>query len=157
MDTDSKRRGAPDPQDPRPAVFAAGAVPVPNWFFDQLMPRVSQRYFAVLLVVWRNTIGRRRRRNHIALSQIRRGARVSKDTARSALRFWEQAGLLRRTGRCGLRGTHEWEALAEAGSQQVVERLVAAGQPLGRKRRMGLPRRVARPGLQRASRRPLYR
>lgn len=109
----AKRLKNPAPDDPRPAIFARGAVPIPNSLLDQWLPRAPHRYFAVLLLVLRKTVGFRKCRDFIALSQITAGAGVSRQTARRALRFWQQNGILRCTGRCGIRGVRQWEVCLE--------------------------------------------
>lgn len=87
------------------------------------MPRVSLHFFAVLLFVWRKTVGFGKCRDYISRSQMVAGTGLHKDTVRAALDYWSKAGLCRRGPRCGLRGTYEWEVFPQADGERVMPRL----------------------------------
>jgi len=99
------------------------SVQVPNFFFDAIMPVARPADFKILLFIWRKTVGWNKRKDFISITQIRRGARVCREKAISAPRFWEAVGLIRRTGRSGIRGTTQYEIVLNYDREGVVSRL----------------------------------
>lgn len=100
-----------------------GWTQIPNCFIDKVMPLVTPEYFKVLIFIWRKTVGWRKDRDAISNSQIQKGAGVCRDTAISAVRFWETVGLIQRLGRNGLRGTCEYAVNNSFDEEEVAGRL----------------------------------
>jgi hypothetical protein len=87
------------------------------------MPVVSHAEFKVLLFIWRKIAGWGKRKDYISLTQIQKGAGVCRETAISAPLFWVRAGLLRKLGRSGIRGTVLFELVTEYDEQAVISAL----------------------------------
>jgi hypothetical protein len=96
------------------------STPVPNFFFDVLMPIAPRAFFDVLLFIWRKTVGWDKERDFLSLSQIQKGASVSRGIAVDAIRFWKSAGLVIRGDRHGLRGTIEYRVLLDYDREAVT-------------------------------------
>ena len=111
-----------NPEEPRRRVLRE-SVPVPNFFFDEVMPRVKPLYFCVLLFIWRKTVGWNKEQDWIALSQIQSGVGVCRNAVLGALRLWREVGLLRRAGRLGIRGTVTWGVVLDYDKTAVISRL----------------------------------
>jgi hypothetical protein len=99
------------------------STPVPNFFFDKIMPRVPHAEFKVLLFIWRKTVGWQKDRDFVSLTQIERGAGVCRDVAISGTRLCEKLGLCAKRGRSGYRGTSEYEVSPALDKQYVINRL----------------------------------
>ena len=61
------------------------STPLPNFFLDHVMPLISATAWKVLCFVWRKTVGWNKRKDHISLSQISKGAGIGRDSAIEAL------------------------------------------------------------------------
>lgn len=73
------------------------STPLPNFFVDVIMPRVRPADFAVLLFIWRKTIGWNKLEDCIPLSQMQRGTGRGRARLLRSLRLWEALGLIERT------------------------------------------------------------
>lgn len=110
--------------------FPKNSFPLPNFFVDRILPLVSAKYFAVLLFCWRLTIGWGKSRDFISLGRVQRGVGISRGCAVQALRFWEKVGLLRKTGRSGIRGTVEFEILTDYDPDALTSLVAELVKPL---------------------------
>jgi hypothetical protein len=99
------------------------STPVPNFFFDKIMPRVPHAEFKVLLLIWRKTVGWQKDRDFVSLTQIERGAGVCRDVAISGARLCVKLGLCAKRCRSGYRGTNEYEISPVVDKQDVINRL----------------------------------
>jgi hypothetical protein len=103
------------------------STPVPNFFFDKLMPLFPHAQFKVLLFLWRKTVGWQKERDILSLSQIERGAGVCRDVAISGVRLLQELGLFTKNSTSHYRGSNEFKIIADYEKQQVIgqlERLV---------------------------------
>ncbi len=112
--------------------YQNGYTAIPNFFFDEMMPRVAAEDLKVLLFIWRKTWGWQKRRDFISLTQIQQGARVCRHKALSGVRLWESVGLLRRTGRSGIRGIVEYEIVLDCVPKVLTSALDALVSPMNR-------------------------
>ena len=92
---------------------------IPNVILDHFMPRLGGEDFKVLVFLFRKTLGWRKRRDRLSLSQIQRGAGVSRHKAIDATRLFERLGLIAKR-RSGYRGTNEYEPVLTLTGDQVV-------------------------------------
>ena len=103
---------APDADTSRPkrsvrTIFVKNSSPVPNWFFDEVLPdsNVPHATRSVLLFLLRKTVGWSNRVEDLSLSEIERGASVSRHVAIHAVRvICECWGLFRKSR--GVKGQH---------------------------------------------------
>jgi hypothetical protein len=104
------------------------STPLPNFFLDIVMPLIPATAWKVLCFVWRKTVGWNKWRDHISLSQISKGCGVGRDAAIKALGCdGALAGLVRKVGRTGIRGTIAYEPILDYDKAEVtswLERLV---------------------------------
>lgn len=114
---------AAEPTRARQAAMERYYVPVHNFFFDQVMPRVSGNEFKVLLFIWRKTVGFDHWEDWISLSQIEQGTGLCRDTVLDALDFWVETGLVRRLGRRGIRGVIAYAPTIRYNREAVLQRL----------------------------------
>lgn len=135
-----------EPHTPR-SIVAGGFCRVPNIFLDKVMPVVRPCEFKVLLFVWRRIDGWGKLRDKISLTQIQRGARVSRKVAVTAVRFWEQVGFFRRTGRSGIRGTVEYEIVPHFDRDVVISVLTELVHPGNRLKKYPSTSAVCDPSL----------
>lgn len=122
----------------RQAAMERYFVPVHNFFFDTVMPRVSGNQFKVLLFVWRKTVGFDRWEDWISLSQIEQGTGLCRDTVLDALDFWEGTGLVRRLGRRGIRGVIAYASAIRYEEAAVLARLPAVVERTDRSKESAL-------------------
>ena len=102
------------PDGPPPATtdpFAAGAVPIPNTLFDAMLPTLKDTELRVLLIVLRQTIGRR----------DKQGRAKSRD-------WLSHAQLVKRTGRGSDAVSSAIAALVRRG---LIQTETSTGTPLG--------------------------
>jgi hypothetical protein len=65
---------------------------VDNFALDVVMPLVSSKYpkyFQILMVIQRKTVGWGKAGDYISLTQFMKGSGASRDTVVSALAFWD--------------------------------------------------------------------
>src|SRR5579863_390651 len=70
---------------------------LPNSVVDGLMHCVSAYKFAILMAIWRQTVGYGTDEARLSLTTIQRLTGVSRECALGGLRFWVKAGLITRT------------------------------------------------------------
>jgi hypothetical protein len=97
------------------------STPVPNFFFDDLLPVLPETTFRVLMFLWRKTIGWNKEKDFVSLSQIQRGTGVCRRHAVAGTRLLEACGLFSRS-KSGLRGTICF-AVSDFDPHDVVEKL----------------------------------
>lgn len=71
-------------------------IAAPRWIFDEVLPvnGLPAPFFRVLLFLVRKTIGWQKVSDFISLSQIERGANVSRRYAQAGLTFWTDIGVV---------------------------------------------------------------
>jgi hypothetical protein len=103
-----------------------GYTPLFNFLLDVVMPLVSvkyPKYFQVLLVIWRKTVGWGKAGDFISLTQFQRESGSSRDTVICALALWSKVGLIRRGEKRGIRGTVFVEVLLDYDEGDVTSRI----------------------------------
>ena len=115
------RRTAPNVR----AALLPNSTPVPNFFFDTVMPHVPHASFKVLLFIWRKTIGWQKESDLVSLSQIQRGAGVCRDVAIAAAQFWVRIGLCRKKRGAGYRGVNEYTVIPDFDKEEATKMIGA--------------------------------
>lgn len=121
----------------RPALLLIpNSTQIPNVILDHFMPRLGGEDFKVLLFLFRKTLGWRKRRDRLSLTQIQRGAGVSRHKAIDATRLFERLGLIAKR-RSGYRGTNEYEPVLTLSGDQVASIVSALDALVRRAHRSG--------------------
>ena len=118
-----RNRGAAAEDGTRNEVIKLGWwMPVRNFLVDEVMQRLNGGQFKVFMCVWRQTVGRNRVKDCLALSQIQEMTGLgSRKRVVESVRFLVQAGLIERAGRT--RDGNVYRMAWECPPEVVVERL----------------------------------
>lgn len=110
----------------------ADFVQIPRWLLDEFLPinGLPAPYFRVILFLIRKLLGWGRREDFIPLTQIERGACVTRRLACEALRFWTEVGVLEVSpiGKRGMNNVRLAGHLSVADAKRRIHAWISARQ-----------------------------
>jgi hypothetical protein len=118
---------------PQGTLKSRGFTPIDNFVLDVVIPLVARKhpkYPNILTAVIRKTVGWGKQADWISLSQLQRASGAGRKCVVDGLRFWKQAGLVRRSGRHGIRGSVAYEFVVDYQPLLVTSSLIElVGRP----------------------------